>query len=158
LARTWPEWSDDDELAWELALRRDVDGLRARAAQLGDTYAAGRAAAFELAARGAEADAVRALSLRDAAGGPFPVLLALDLARIRFLAGHPDGALVALQVGLRGAAHVPPSARRLLAACVRVAPWSWRSALRIVFSAGTAWDRTAGAAAVVVARLSRNGT
>ena len=155
-----PEWSGDDEKAWELALRHDVDALRDRAEALRRTrtgpssYAAERAAAFALAAEGAEEDAISVLSLAHG-DAPFPVVLALDLARIRFLGGHPEGALVALRVGLRGSVRLPKSARRLLAACVAESPWLWRSALRVVWSAGTPRERLAASWELLRARYGR---
>lgn len=158
-----PEWGDDDPVAWELALRGDLAGLRERASRLqadGDivghpSYGAFRAAAFAFAVEGAESEAVSTLGAPGISSLPFPVLLALDLARVRFLTGHPEHAFLTLELGLRGRGQLPGEARRLVAGCVAEAPWLWSPAVRLICATGGADERLVGLATLVAARFLR---
>jgi hypothetical protein len=147
------EWADDDEVAWRLAVQRDADGLRARARELRgrgpSTYSSARADAFALAVEGSGKAAIATLGSGWTDAWPAPVAFALDVARVRLLSGEAAGALIALQLGLAGQERLPPVARDLVAACVRERRWLWRLALRVIFSAGSWWERAAGVAAVV---------
>ena len=139
--------------AWTLATAGDVAALRRAARETSDEYARHRAEAFALALEGAPDAALAEMAAGWRSDWPFPVAYALDVARIRLLAGEPEGALTALSLGLRGHERLTREMRELLVACVSERPWLWRYALSVVADAGRVREQAAAAAAVIRARF-----
>src|SRR5207237_1263698 len=82
-------------------------------------YAAHRASAFALALDGDAEAALAELDRGWTDEWPFPADFAVDVARVRFLAGEYREALVALQLAVRGRERVDESASELAGECVR---------------------------------------
>ena len=142
---------------WRLAQVGDAEALR-RAADLLLTepldlaYEGHRARAFSLAVERKAAEALDVLNEGWTAEWPFPAAYALDVARIRYLAGDYELALEALRLALRGAERVDGAAVELAAACVRRRRSLWAKALSAVLVGGRVWQRLA--ASVVVLRAA----
>lgn len=129
---------------WRLALAGETRELRAAAGLL-DGYDAHRALAFAAANEGHLAGALGELRAGIEDDWPFPAAVALDLARVRYLAGDDPGALAEL-----GAATRDDSAVAQLAALAvaRTAP-SRPRALWLVLRYGTVRDRARNAVRVL---------
>jgi hypothetical protein len=142
---------------WRLAQVGDAEALR-RAADLLLTepldlaYEGHRARAFSLAVERKAAEALDVLNDGWTAEWPFPTAYALDVARIRYLAGDYELALEALRLALRGARRVDSAAVELAVACVRRRRSLWAKALGVVLAGGSIWHRLA--AFVVVVRAA----
>ena len=146
-----------DEVWW-LARDGKVDALR-RAAELlsaheGDLdYEAHRARAFALAVEGRGEDALSELNGGWTEEWPVPAAYAVDVARVRFLAGDHDGALTALELSARSAERVDGELPELVRLCVARRPELWTRALRVVLAGGPPAQRARAAAAVVKSRF-----
>jgi hypothetical protein len=142
---------------WRLAQAGDAEALR-RAADLLLTepldlaYEGHRARAFSLAVERKAAEALDVLNEGWTADWPFPAAYALDVARIRYLAGDYELALEALRLALRGAERVDRAAVELACACVRRRRSLWAKALSAVLVGGRIWHRFA--AFIVVLRAA----
>jgi hypothetical protein len=144
---------------WRLAQARDVEALR-RAADLllaeplDLAYEGHRARSFALAVEGRAGDALDVLNAGWTDEWPFPNAYALDVARIRYLAGEYEPALEALRLSLRGAARVDRAPAELAMACVRHRRSLWAKALGAVLAGGSAWRRAAAAISVLRATVT----
>ena len=133
---------------WRLAQAGDAEALR-RAADLLLTepldlaYEGHRARAFSLAVEQKAAEALDVLNEGWTAEWPFPAAYALDVARIRYLAGDYEPALEAVRLALGGAERVDSAAVELAAACVFRRRSLWAKALSAVLVGGRMWDRVA---------------
>jgi hypothetical protein len=143
---------------WRLAQEADATSLH-RAADLlleGDPgglfYDGHRARAFAFALEGRVDDALAQLNEGWTEDWPFPAAFAADAARVRFLTGHYDESLGALQLAVRGADRVDPAVSDLAAAVVARAPRLRLRAVKVVLGGGTPWQRLRNAAAAVSAR------
>jgi hypothetical protein len=141
---------------WRLAREGDAPGLERAAAMLLEgavLYEGHRARAFALAVQGRADDALAELNAGWTDEWPFPSVYALDVARVRYLAGELDEALAALTLAVRGSERVDPAVAELAAACVRRSRRCWARALRLALAGGTAAQRAAASAAVLRARF-----
>jgi hypothetical protein len=148
-----------DEI-WRLARAGDREALERAADVLGAAagdepdYDAQRARAFALALGRRGADAVAALEHGWTDDWPFPAAYATDIARVRYLAGEYDEALIALRLAVRGVErHLDESVPELTIACVERSPRVWRRALTVALGGGTARQQLALALAVLRARV-----
>ena len=83
---------------WRLARDRDLEGLRRVADLLVDVeYDGHRARAFALAVEGRADQALAELNDGWTEEWPFPAAYAVDVARVRYLTGHYEEALTALE-------------------------------------------------------------
>lgn len=72
---------------------------------------------------------------------PDPTAYAVDVARIRYLVGDYEGAMLALELAARGAERADATIVELATACVRSLPrLRWR-ALRLALDSGTLSER-----------------
>jgi hypothetical protein len=117
-----------------------------------DMYRAHRARALALAGEGDGDSALAELNRGWGDEWPDPASYAVDVARVRFLAGDHDDALEALRLALRGTPSAP-SVAAVAAACVRAAPHLWTRALRLALDGGSPLERLRLVIAVARARL-----
>jgi hypothetical protein len=116
-------------------------------------YEVHRARAFALASQARTDEALDQLNEGWTDDRPNPASYAADVARVRYLVGDYDDALVALGLAVRSADHLEPTVPELAADCVRRSPRLWRDAVRIALSGGTYRERVRAALAVVRARF-----
>jgi hypothetical protein len=143
---------------WRLADAGDAASLHRAADLLLDGDPAGlhydghRARAFAFAIEGNVDDALAQLNEGWTEDWPFPAAFAADAARVRFLSGHYEESLGALQLAVRGADRVDPAVSELAAAVVARAPKLRLRAVRVLLGGGTPWQRLRNAAAAASAR------
>jgi hypothetical protein len=118
-------------------------------------YESARLRAFELAVGGRTDDALAELNRGWTEAWPFPTAYATDVARVRYLAGDYEDALVALSLAAHGTERVDPAVLELAVQCVRRAPRLWRNGLRIALAGGTASQRADAVWRVARGRLAR---
>ena len=143
---------------WRLAREGDSAALhKAADLLLGDQndldYEAHRARAFALAVEGNREGALAELNEGWTDEWPFPAAYAADVARVRYLAGDYEDALVALRLAVRGAERLEPGVPELASECVRQAPRLWLTAVRLALTGGTASERAGTTLAVIRARF-----
>ena len=143
---------------WRLATEGDEAALhRAADLLLADSdlhYEGHRARSFALAVAGRTDEALAELNEGWTDEWPFPVVYATDIARVRFLLGHYDKALDALELGVRGVERLDPAAAELAVHCVSRSPRLWWRGVRVIASGGTIGQRLRNAVAVARARFS----
>ena len=106
--------------------------------------------AFELALRGEEQAALQTLAAGCTFEWPFAAAYAFDVARIRLLAGYPEGALIALWLEVPNIPYLRKDERRLIAECVAARLSLWRLGLSVVArSQAPFWQRALAAASVL---------
>ena len=128
-----------------------------RSADARARYEARRDRAFALARDGADAEALRVLADGCSDAWPFAGVYALDVARVRLVAGHPDGALIALWLEIGEIPRLRRPERELLVECVSARPSLWRLALGVVRrSRAPVHERALARLAITRARLRRS--
>jgi hypothetical protein len=132
---------------WALAVKRDVAALE-RAAELllrersGVEYEGHRARAFALALDRRSGEALEELNAGWTEEWPTPEGYGLDVARIHFLAGHPNMALTALALDARS---IERSQLEDVVTFVMILVWEdrrlWRRGLSIALANSRGLDR-----------------
>jgi len=110
--------------------------------------------AFAFARRGDEEAALRTLAAGCTGEWPFASAYAFDVARIRLLAGYPDGALIALWLEIPNVPYLRKDERRLIADCVAAHTSLWRLALSVVARSPAPFTQRVLAAASVLRAAS----
>jgi len=146
-----------DEVWW-LARDGKLDALQRAAELLGGhddlAYEAHRARAFALAVEGRGDDALAELNEGWTEEWPVPAAYAVDVARVRFLAGDHAAALGALELAARSAETLDGELPELVRLCVARSPALWTRGLRVALAGGPPGTRARAAARVVRTRLA----
>jgi hypothetical protein len=125
---------------WALAYARDLPALERAAALLlrersGVEYEGHRARAFALALEKRESEALEELNAGWADEWPTADAYGLDVARVHFLAGHPDTALIALALDARSIERAQlDDVVTLVVACVRCERRLWKRGLSLALA------------------------
>jgi hypothetical protein len=118
-------------------------------AEAGPEYERRRLEAFRLAVDGGRDDALIVLTHGWSGLAPPPSLYLADVARVHYLAGDYEAALIAIDLNR---AHGALEQEALVLDCVRREPRLWRAAARIALSTG----RNRALLRVLRVRLSRS--